>query len=84
MRAGMSPEQLDGWMAFDAVEPGAIGPGMLQHILSRIGSFVCAAQGIEVAPAQFLPFRDGDQAEAVLPMQSVDEQIAIMERMAAR
>lgn len=80
--ARLSPEQLDEWQAFDALEGNALGPAELRGILSRIGSYLAAAQGAEIPPQRFLPARDGD--EATLEMQSVEEQVAILERMAAR
>lgn len=48
----LSPEVMDGWEAFDALEP--IGTGRLFDILADIGCAVAASKGVEVSRETFL------------------------------
>lgn len=50
----ISPEVMDGWEAFDALEP--IGTGRIFQVLADIGISVMASKGVEVSRETFLPW----------------------------
>ena len=73
MLSRLTPEQMDGWEAFDALEP--IGTGRLFDILANIGVAIAASKGVEVAPADFLPW-----LKAIERDKSGDEQLTELRR----
>lgn len=54
MVARLDPEDVDGWEAFDALEP--LGTGRLFDVLADIGCAVAAQKGVEISPQDFLPW----------------------------
>lgn len=53
MLADMTPEQLDGWRAFDMLEP--LGSRALWHQMTTVLSMLAARSGVEVDPADYMP-----------------------------
>lgn len=53
MLANMTPEQMDGWIAFDRLEP--LGVRGLVAQLARFLSFFAASKGVEGSDADYMP-----------------------------
>lgn len=69
----LSPEQMDGWEAYDALCP--IGPRRLYEVLADLGVALVAQKGVEVTRETFLPW-----LKELAREQSGDEQVAEMRR----
>ena len=61
MMARMSPEQLDGWLAFDAIEP--IGPRGLWGQLANAMHVYFSSVGVESKFAELLPGMSPEELE---------------------
>lgn len=73
----MTPEQLDGWMAADALY-GFLGDEKLVWTMARVGAYLtlCLTDKAEIKPSDFVPGA-GDSTP-----QTVDEQMALFAVMA--
>jgi hypothetical protein len=53
MLADMTPEQLDGWIAFDRLEPIGVR-GLVAQLASFLSMFA-ASKGVECSEADYMP-----------------------------
>ena len=53
MAAELTPEQVEGWMAYDAAEPLGCR-GVVSQLATLLGMFA-ASHGVEVTPGEHLP-----------------------------
>ena len=58
--ARLSPEDVDWWEAFDALEP--IGTNRLYELLAQLGSAIYGSQGTDVDPRKFVPWLEEPQS----------------------
>ena len=61
MRETMTPEEMDGWMAYATIEPFWFEK--LPHQLALIAAFFAAAHGAKVEPKDFLVPTDRNEVE---------------------
>jgi len=72
----LSPDQMDGWEAFNEVEP--IGLEKVCSILAKGFMHLLACKGVKLDDDYFMPWRAAER-----PEQTAEEQIAICRMTAA-